>query len=241
MDDRRDAKAGLDLADDSAGFLAALSHELRNPLSGIETALAVIESAPLDPRLTRALGVLHRQSAALRRLAEQLTDLSQIMAGSLELSRDRTDLGAALARAEAEAEAAGEFRLRALQLDRQLPAEPLWVMADPVRLAQVFVHLLTHAAHSSQPGGVIHVRAAADGTDLRVDIADEGAGLDNADLQHLFSCRIAAAAQPGKSRRLRLGVAIARSLVQLHGGRIEAASDGRDKGSTLSVWFPRAG
>ena len=219
-------------------FLATLAHELRNPLAPIRNAVEILKRQELPhPASQAARAIIDRQLAHMVRLIDDLLDVSRISRGRLELRTTRvalaTVLDNALETARPHIEAAGH------RLEVDLPAQPVHLDADPIRLAQVFVNLLNNAAKYTDPGGVIRLSARPDGADVVVTVSDTGIGIEAEHLPHMFdsfsSVRPSAGSMDGG---LGIGLSLARSLAQLHGGHIEAASDGPGKGSQFTVRLP---
>jgi len=219
-------------------FLATLAHELRNPLAPIRSAVEVLRlKAPLDPELRAAQGMIERQVHHLVRLVDDLLDLSRITHGRLPLHRERVELatvlGQALEASRPHLECAGHD-LRLTQ-----PPVPIYLDADPVRLCQVFVNLLNNACKFTDPGGQIRVSAQVEGAQAIVRVTDTGIGVPEEDLSHLFE--MFAQRGPARERAQRglgIGLSLARGLVEMLGGRIEAHSEGTGKGTELVVRLP---
>jgi PAS domain S-box-containing protein len=218
-------------------FLAMLSHELRNPLAPMVTALALMKlRAPDVGQQERE--VIERQVRHLTLLIEDLLDISRITQGKVSLHRSRTRLDAAVTRAIELAEPILEQRRQHLELDL---ASDLEVDGDPERLAQVFTNLLANAAKYTPDGGRITVRGARDGDDQIVTVTDDGEGISAELLPRVFDLFTQATQSLDRSRGgLGLGLAIARGLVTLHGGTVTAASEGPGRGSTFTVRLPAA-
>jgi signal transduction histidine kinase/ActR/RegA family two-component response regulator len=216
-------------------FLAMLGHELRNPLSPIVTALELLRRR--DGGTTREREIIERQVGHLVRLVDDLLDVSKITRGKIVLRRDPLEIAAAIAKAVEIASDLFEQRRHRLTID--VPAEGLRVEGDIVRLAQVVANLLTNAARYTEPGGDIAVRATADGGDVVVTVKDSGAGIARDLLPRIFD--IFVQGQRSTDRKeggLGLGLALVKSLVQLHGGTATARSDGPGKGSEFEIRLP---
>jgi PAS domain S-box-containing protein len=219
-------------------FLAMLGHEMRNPLAPIATALDLMELKDgADVRKERA--VIRRQVQHLSRLIDDLLDVSRITRGKIQLSREIVELGDVLAKAIEMASPLLEKRLQRLTVD--VPRTGLLVDADPTRLAQVFQNLLTNAAKYSEPRSHVELRARAEGDRVVVEVRDEGMGISQELLPRMFDMfaqgeRALDRAEGG----LGIGLTIAKSLCDMHGGTIDARSAGPGKGSTFIVMLPRA-
>ena len=219
-------------------FLAMLGHELRNPLAPIATALELMELK--DKAVwSKERGVIRRQVDHLSRLIDDLLDVSRITRGKIQLTRQVLEIGAALAKAIEIASPLLEKRVQRLAID--VPREGLLVDADPTRLAQVFQNLLTNAAKYSEPGSQIVLCARGDADRVVVELTDQGIGISADLMPRLFDLfeqgdRALDRSQGG----LGIGLTIAKSLCELHGGTISATSAGIGHGSMFSVTLPRA-
>ena len=219
-------------------FLATLSHELRNPLAPLRSSLEVIKRvASAPPNAAAALEIMDRQMSHLVRLVDDLLEVSRITRGQVELRREQVRLDAAIHGAIETSEPvirAGNHRLIV-----SFPDEPLLLDADPVRLAQIFGNLLNNAAKYSEKGGRIEITARRDGEEALVTIRDSGDGIAPEQVPKLFEIftrgeRSARRNQSG----LGIGLALVRRLTEMHGGLVEASSEGVGKGSTFSVRLP---
>ena len=221
-------------------FLAMLAHELRNPLAPIRNALQLLRlvepgSEPAD----RALAIMDRQLDHLVRLVDDLMDVSRITRGRIEMRKEPVDLGSIVLSAVETSRPALEDGRH--QFTLSLPAEPVVVHADFVRLAQVIANLLNNAAKYTDTGGRISLAAERDGSEAVVRVRDNGIGIAAETMPRLFEMFAQAEESVGRSRGgLGIGLALSRSLVELHGGRIEARSPGRGQGSEFIVRLPAA-
>lgn len=217
-------------------FLAMLGHELRNPLSPIVTALALLRMRHADG--SRELAVIERQVSHMSRLVNDLLDVSRITRGSLELRKETIDIAEVLTRAAEMTAPRLEERRHELVLD----VEPgLTVFGDAVRLAQIFGNLLSNAAAYTPEEGRVRVTARRAGTDVRVEVSDNGRGLAPGMAQRIFELFVQGPRTIDRREGgLGLGLAIARSLVEQHDGRIEAFSEGPGLGSTFVITLPAA-
>jgi signal transduction histidine kinase len=221
-------------------FLATLAHELRNPLAPMRNAIHFLKlRGPGTQDVTWASEVIDRQVRGMGRLIDDLMDISRINQGRIELQRQRVALDAVLAEAvetiQPQIDGAGH-KLTLLQ-----PPGRLVLDADPPRLAQAFMNLLSNAAKYTDPGGQIEVRAVVEGGTALVTIRDNGIGIDPARLESVFE--MFSQEEPALSRArggLGIGLALTRKLVQMHGGTIAAASDGPGKGTQFMVRLPVA-
>jgi signal transduction histidine kinase/CheY-like chemotaxis protein/CHASE3 domain sensor protein len=218
-------------------FLATLSHELRNPMAAIANAARVLEGRGRSGG--REVQVIARQVHHLGRLVDDLLDLSRITHGRIDLRRSRIDAREAVERAvetvrpRAEAK---DVRIRLVLGDAALAVE-----ADPARLEQVVSNLLHNAVKYTPPGGRVDVRGERRGGEIELRVRDTGAGIAPELLPRLFQPFTQGARTDGAEQGLGLGLALVRRLVELHGGAVEARSDGPGRGSVFVVRFPFAG
>ncbi len=221
-------------------FLGVLAHELRNPLAPILHAVEVIRLAgPGDPALVQAREVVERQVKQMTRLVDDLLDVTRIAPGTLQLRPARFDLAEAVA--QAVQTTTPLFEAQRHRLSVHLPSEPLPLEADQARVVQVLVNLLTNAAKYTDGGGEVHLTAGREGGDVVVRVRDNGAGIEPEMLPRVFDLfqqidRLLDRAQGG----LGIGLTLVRRLVELHGGRVSARSEGPGKGSEFTVVFPLA-
>jgi len=219
-------------------FLALLAHELRNPLAPIRYALATSRKAGRTlEQQKRAEEVIERQVAHMSRLLDDLLEVSRITHGTLELKKSRTELTVVLGAAIEAARPILDSRHHTLSLD--LPKQTVRLEADPVRLAQVFSNLLINAAKYTDAGGSIELRATREESAVVVAVRDNGIGISADMMPRLFTLFSQAHTALGRSEGgLGVGLALARGLVALHGGRVEARSDGPGRGSEFIVRLP---
>ena len=220
-------------------FLAMLSHELRNPLAPIRTAIEVIRRvAPKEPKLEWALDVSGRQIGHLNRLVEDLLDVARINQGKIALQSGALDLRAAV---ESGVETARPFiEGRRHRLVCTLPETPVWLRGDAARLSQVVSNLLNNAAKYTEDGGRIELALSvqADGQAL-IEVVDNGIGIDAALLPAVFELFEQGSRSLARSEGgLGVGLTLVRRIVELHHGTVEAASDGVGRGSRFSVRLP---
>jgi len=219
-------------------FLAILAHELRNPLAPIRQSVVVAQSPRAsEVQRQRAFEIIERQVAHMARLLEDLLEASRISHGRLDLRREPTKLGTALLTAIETARPVIEARSHALTVD--VPEESIWVDADPIRLAQIFTNLLTNAAKYTDPHGRIRLSVRMEGELATISVRDNGVGIGPELLPRVFD--MFSQADPALERAqggLGIGLALARGLVALHGGNIEARSEGLHRGSEFIVRLP---
>jgi two-component system, sensor histidine kinase len=221
-------------------FLAMLAHELRNPLSAILTAAGLLHRrASADPRDERMLSIILRQTRHLNHLVEDLLDVSRITRGKVALRPERVDVCVVLEHLLA---TLGP-QLEGLKLEPHLPPGPLWVRADATRLEQIFSNLLDNAVKYTDDGGTIRLEvehgedAGRDG--LWVRVRDTGIGMGPELLPEVFELFAQADESQERTRGgLGIGLTLVRTLVELHGGRVLAHSEGPGLGSEFAVWLP---
>ena len=219
-------------------FLATLSHELRNPLAPIRNALELMRRARRDAKVSeRALAIMERQLHQLVRLTDDLLDVSRITRNRIELRRERVDLRAVLRNAVEATEPLSDAAGHTVTVD--LPDRPLWVYADFTRLTQVFANVLNNAVKYTDRGGRIALSAAERDGEALVTLTDTGIGIDPEMLRRVFDMFVQVDSESAQARSgLGIGLTLARRLVELHEGYIEARSDGRGKGTTVIVRLP---
>jgi signal transduction histidine kinase/CheY-like chemotaxis protein len=221
-------------------FLATLAHELRNPLAPIRNSAHLLRTAPVgSPAVERAREMIERQVHHLVRLVDDLLDVSRVMRGKIELRPERLDVAAVAARSVEITQPLMESR--SVQLTVSKPDGAVWVAADPVRLAQVIDNLLTNAAKYTNPGGRVHltVEPASDGREVVVRVQDTGIGIAPDKLEKVFELFFQVDTTAGRSQGgLGLGLTLVKSLVEMHGGSVQAHSAGLGKGSEFVVRLP---
>jgi signal transduction histidine kinase len=221
-------------------FLAVLAHELRNPLAPIRNAVDILRLQGLsDPTALAARDIIDRQLHQLVRLVDDLLDVNRLSRGQLQPRKERVELAAVVAQALEGARP--QILSGGQELTVSLPQQPVHLEADPVRLAQVFQNLLINASKYTEKGGHIGLRAGSDATGVTVAIDDTGVGIAAEDLPHIFEMFTQVGPQTAQtSLGVGIGLALARGVVEMHGGTITAGSEGPGKGSTFSVRLPLA-
>jgi PAS domain S-box-containing protein len=221
-------------------FLATLAHELRNPLAPLEHGLQIMRlSGGAAPGGERVQEIMTRQVEHMCRLVDDLLEVSRITRGKIELRRERVDLGRVI-RGALETSASLIERAEH-ELTVSLPGEPLIVDGDAVRLAQVFANLLNNAVKYTDPPGVIEVSARRNGGSVVVSVRDNGVGIRPEMLPRIFDMFTQAERSPDRSQvGLGIGLTLVRSLIQMHGGTVEARSEGPGRGAEFLVHLPLA-
>jgi CheY-like chemotaxis protein len=219
--------------------LATLAHELRNPLAPIRQA-AQISKAPTATEAQKRWShdVISRQVDHMALLLDDLLDISRITRGTLELRTELTELSAVIDAAVETARPVIDAKRHTLALD--VPPTPVHFSADPLRLAQVLSNLLTNAAKYTDPEGVIRLHATAADDEIAIAVTDTGIGIPGEALPNVFAMFSQVKSSQDRSEGgLGIGLALARGLVDLHGGTIEARSAGLGHGSEFTVRLPR--
>lgn len=221
-------------------FLAVLAHELRNPLGPVVNAVEILKriGSP-EPGAVRARAVIERQMQHMARLVDDLMDVSRIVHGRIELRRERCDLGPLVA--EAAESYRGALESAGLRLSVELPAGPLWLEVDRTRVAQMVGNLVHNAGKFTPSGGHVDVsvQAARDAHEARIVVADDGAGIPPDLIGRLFDAFTQGPQSLARARGgLGLGLALVRGIARLHGGSVEAASDGPGRGARFEIRLP---
>lgn len=219
-------------------FLAVLGHELRNPLAPLQNALELLALGGTDASiLVRTRALMERQLHHLVRLVDDLLDVARIRSGKIVLELEAVQLATVIASAVELARPHIDSRRH--QLDVYLPEEPVWIHADRTRLPQLLANLLNNAAKYSPDGGHITVRAGSRTGLAEVRVSDTGIGMTSAALANVFEL-FAQAAGPEHAVQggLGVGLSLARSIAELHGGTLVATSEGPGKGSEFLVRLP---
>lgn len=219
-------------------FLAVLGHELRNPLHAIRGAVDLLKIIGLsDPDSEETRNIIDMQASHMARLIDDLLDVSRLTLDKLELRKEELDLTDALADALNATRA--PIAARDLHLETAMPREKLLLYGDRVRLTQVFANLLGNAAKYTPEHGNIWVTVSRDAENAVLSVRDNGIGINTESLNHLFDLFYQAQSTlESIASGLGIGLTLARRLVELHGGSIEARSDGMGKGSEFVVYLP---
>jgi PAS domain S-box-containing protein len=221
-------------------FLATLAHELRNPLAPIRNAVKILGLPTADERQRRWGGdVIARQVQHMALLLDDLLDVSRITRGQLELRKDFVELQAVVDVAVETARPLLESKRHHFSLD--IPAGKIVLEADPLRLSQVLANLLTNAAKYTDPEGHIQLSAALAENELRLCVKDDGIGLSADSMPNLFAMfsQVNTAIDRAEGG-LGIGLSLVRGLVELHGGRVDAHSEGLGRGSEFAIHLPRS-
>jgi signal transduction histidine kinase len=219
-------------------FLATLSHELRNPLAPIRNASHILGMPGLrDEQLRNARDVIQRQVGHMALLLDDLLDVSRITRGKLELKKARVELAPLVDAAVETVRPLLERKRHAFEAT--LPPQPLALQADPLRVSQILSNLLNNAAKYTDAGGHIRLSAWSQDGAVVLEVADDGIGIAPEALPHLFQMFSQVQGTSGRSEGgLGIGLALVRGLAELHGGQVEAHSEGPGRGSRFRVQLP---
>jgi len=219
-------------------FLAVLSHELRNPINPIRNAIAVLRMTKADEaKVTWAGEVIDRQARLLSRLLDDLMDVARITQNKIELRMQVIDIGSVLDMAVESTRMSFEANQQSLHVTK--PADPIYVLADPARLAQVLGNILNNAAKYTERGGTITVAAGREDRSATVSIRDSGLGIAPENISRVFEMFVQVTNPNSRGAGgLGIGLALVRALVEMHGGKVEAKSGGLGMGSEFIVTLP---
>jgi two-component system CheB/CheR fusion protein len=219
-------------------FLAMLSHELRNPLGAITSAAYLLRMPGSEDVRGRALTTIERQSSHMGRLLDDLLDVSRVTQNKIELDRRPLDIRSVLN--DALEVARPKLAERGVHLTIEIDPEPLYVLGDAARLQQVHVNLLNNACKFSMQGCSVSLSAKVEGDEVVIRVRDTGRGISSEMTEKIFELFVQANSAIDRSEAgMGVGLTLVRALVEMHGGRVHAESDGVGKGSTFTVRLPR--
>jgi signal transduction histidine kinase len=222
-------------------FLAMLAHELRNPLAPVLNGVRLLlRREPLDESGRRVVEMVERQTLHMKRLVDDLLEVSRITRGQIDLRREPMELNATIEQV-IDVVRPG-FEAKGVTLSTALPATPVHIVADPVRLQQILENLLSNAGKFTPRGGTVRIEAAMLGDMAEVRVIDDGAGIAEEKLDRIFE--LFQQADPSFDRAeggLGIGLAMVRRLAKLHGGSVQAESAGRGQGATFVLRLPCSG
>ena len=219
-------------------FLSTLAHELRNPLVPIRNALEIMRLSGNNPAVVESCrAMLERQIKQMVRLIDDLLDMARMSRGTIQLKKERVELSRIVAAAVESCRPLIDAAGHSLNVD--LPAEPVILNADPTRLTQALLNLLNNAAKYTEPGGFIRLTAVVDDAQVVLRVQDTGLGISPASLATIFDMLSHInRPQEGSQSGLGLGLSLVKTLVNLHGGSVEAHSGGPGQGSEFIIRLP---
>ncbi len=219
-------------------FLAMLAHELRNPLAPIQNASALLAAiAQHEPRVQFGVGVIKRQVTQLTRLVDDLLDVSRITQGRIELKREPLELGSIIAQAIEVVDSL--IREQRHKVSIAAGYQPLYVLGDNARLVQCVGNVLTNAAKYTDPDGEIKIRSYSSGTTAVLEITDNGVGISPDLLPRIFDLFVQSERTLDRSQGgLGIGLSVVKRLVEMHGGQVQASSEGLGRGATFEIRLP---
>jgi signal transduction histidine kinase len=234
MEERRTAERKSHAKDE---FLAMLGHELRNPLSAISSAAALIGLPGANPEsVSRARSIIQRQSSHLSHIVDDLLDLSRAMSGKILLNRSNVQLNRLVTGCLETFKATGRTQGYELQLDLQEG----WTEGDPTRLEQIATNLIDNALKYTPAGGRIVIEVHPEADDMVLTVRDSGVGIPSELLPHVFDVFVQGSITLDRAQGgLGIGLALVRRLVELHGGTVSAHSEGASSGSIFEIRLPR--
>jgi PAS domain S-box-containing protein len=221
-------------------FLAMLAHELRNPLAPIRNAITILQLEPSPSPLVRSSrDMIDRQLSHMTRLVDDLLDVGRLTTGKIRFKAEQVSYNLVVARSIEAVRPLMDARRHRLTTD--IPATPLLVQGDATRLAQVLQNLLINAAKFTPEAGEIELKVWQDGTQLYTSVSDNGVGLSPEALSQIFELFSQGDAQTAaRESGLGIGLTLARSLVEMHGGTLSAESEGLGRGSRFTFFLPNA-
>jgi len=226
---------------DKNRFLAALSHELRNPLTPIRNSVHILRRASGGgDQAKRALSIIERQVDHMARLIDELLDVARIAEGKVTLRRETVDLRALLS--DAIEDHAAVFAQRGVELTL-VPCDELTILGDRTRLAQVLTNLLQNAAKFTPRGGrsLVHLSHSGRTGEAVIRVRDTGVGIEADMLAHVFEPFVQVHAEEHSHPGLGLGLAVVKGLVEMHGGSVLVSSQGKGRGSEFTIRLPAVG
>jgi len=217
-------------------FIAILAHELRNPLSPIVSAHEWLKMQPQTPSSLEALESAHQNTRMIQRLLDDLLDIARVSQNKFRLQKEKVRLQDIVSQA---VESSADFlKKRQHKLRLSIPGETVWMTVDPVRLKQILINLLNNAGKYTEPGGKIELICESADNEVTIMVKDTGVGLERSQMGAIFEPfkQIRTSASVGTG--LGIGLSITKRLVEMHGGEIEATSDGLGRGSVFTVRMP---
>lgn len=230
-------KALVDADRRKTEFLAMLAHELRNPLDAIHNAVQLLHTATGEDQQNRGRAIIERQTGKLTRLISALLDVSRITQGKIQLRKEPVEASVVIAAAVETVQPLMTGHRHELRVSYE--EEPLRLTADPARLEQILVNLLTNAGKYTEPGGCITVTARRDAATAIIKVRDNGIGMSPDTLSRAFELFSQNAPTLDRSDGgLGIGLTLVKRLTEMHGGSIEASSEGPGRGSEFTLRLP---
>lgn len=217
-------------------FIAVFAHEIRNPLSPVVSSLELLQIQSHESETIQTVKVMEKHLKTTRRLLDDLLDMSRVSKQKLRIAKERTDLGVILMLSLRSADEF--FQARNQAIAAKLPSTPIELLADPTRLQQVFTNLLNNASKFTPEGGEISIETEHLGDAVEIRIRDNGEGIAEDMLKKIFEPFVQVDRSPASQRGLGIGLALAKQIVEMHGGTIVAKSDGEGEGSEFIVRLP---
>jgi signal transduction histidine kinase len=218
-------------------FISMLTHELRNPLAPIRTAIQVVSQMPeASPALQAIHQMIDRQSAHLARILDDMMDVSRAAQGKITMEKKLVDMTEVIQRAHETAAPGIEAANHHVTLD--LPTKGPYVQGDAGRLTQLLTNLLNNAARYTPHGGYISVTARAEEGSAVIRVGDSGRGIEPADIERIFSMFVQGQSPNREGGGLGVGLALARTIADLHGGSLTVHSEGSNRGSEFTLKLP---
>lgn len=217
-------------------FIAILAHELRNPLTPVVSGIEILRLKERDPDTTSVLNSMSEGMSTVRTILNDLLDVSRISTGKIALDRKVIDVASVLHNAILSTDHHRKERHQQLEYDK--PARPVYVLADSVRLEQVFSNLLTNASKYSDSGDTVALSLSQGKGFARIEVADEGVGIESAEFREIFLPFRQIENGKRTKEGLGIGLSLVQDFVQMHGGTVTAESAGRGRGSTFTVRLP---
>jgi len=218
-------------------FLAMLAHELRNPLAPMRNAITVMQLEPIASAALRdCRDIIDRQLTHVTRLVDDLLDVGRLATGKIKLRMQLHRVDEVVARSVETVRPMMQARGHAFELSQ--PSSPVYVNGDVTRLSQVLQNLMLNAAKFTPDGGRIALKVETEGSFVAISVTDNGRGIDAVDLERVFGLFVQGDNGTPNESGLGIGLTLARSLTEMHGGRLDATSPGRGLGSTFTVRLP---
>lgn len=239
IDELREAMDSIAKENDAKSeFIAVLAHELRNPLAPVKTTLEILDLMDLEPDIKKLIVSAHQQVHTMRRLLDDLLDVTRVSQGKFQLRIQRTNLCAVINKSIEQVESTFSERKHHISIGGMCD-DSIWINVDPLRFEQILVNLLNNAAKYTPENGTITVTYTVTDAQLELRVRDNGLGISAEHLEHIFEpfWQIKSKDAPPSSG-IGIGLALTKRIIGLHGGTVHAESEGLGKGSIFIVSFP---